>query len=214
MTMITLNGIASPDYTPFENLSDPEKKIINIIKSTLTENEIPDDILFFRYTSSYLAVESFKTHPFARIKTTGKLWYIELSCGDTKTGKNFRRFEFVDISEIKNYKKEILVAFRFCDPNYFFRNYANVVCEGLDKNYSNSFLRWKFQEKGKFLHQPLQKLIFSLRILIKWRLLALIGIMQMLALCLGEKFVSGVDVLNLVKKVLICNMQSPLVYSP
>lgn len=133
MTKITLFGIETADYTAYENLSEAEKCVIAIIKSTLIENKIPDNVLHFRYTSKYLAVESFKTHPFARIKIGTDVRYIELSCGDKKTGKNFCRFEFTDISEIEKYKEEIIAAFRFCDPNYFLHHYATVGCEGLDE---------------------------------------------------------------------------------
>ena len=139
-----------------------EKEIVNIIRSSLRENQIPYDILYFRYTTNYLAVESFKSHPFARVKTTGNIWYIELSCGDIKTGKNFRRFEFTEISEITNYKNEIIIAFRFCDPKYYIRNYARIQSSGLDESLCEFFSLLETSIEGKvFTPSPAETEFFT-----------------------------------------------------
>lgn len=129
MTMITLNGISEPGYTPFDNLADEEQKVVEIIKSLLKKNGFPNNDLLYRYTSSYLAIESFKTHPFARIKLSGKTKYIELSCGDPKTGKNMLRIDIMDVQEIADFEKEIITAFRFCDPKYIIRYYVKLKSE-------------------------------------------------------------------------------------
>lgn len=140
MTMITLTGIAQPGYTSFDNLSSFEQQAVEIIKSTLNKNNLPSDALYYRYTTEYLAVESIKMHPFARLKLTGKVWYMGLNCGDEKTNKNFARFDIFEVSDIVQYNDKIIDAFRSSDPKYTIRYYAKLKSvDGIEQNLIDFF---------------------------------------------------------------------------
>lgn len=107
-------------------LSNLEESAVELIKSSLRLNNLPDTPLFFRRTENYLTVGSNDFLPFARLKLSKNLWYIALNCGDPETGKNFRRIIISDISEIEKYSDEIAIAFRFSDPKYTEHHFHDV----------------------------------------------------------------------------------------
>lgn len=100
------------DFAPFDKLSSAEKSAVEIIKSVLRSNGLPEEPLFFRYTDKYLTVGADKYLPFARLKLNKDLWYISLRVGDPDTGKNFRRFEISDVSDVFSYSSEIADAYK------------------------------------------------------------------------------------------------------
>lgn len=103
-----------------------EKSAVELIKSALRTNKLPDDPLFFQRTEKYLTVGGNDYIPFVRLKLDKDLWYIAIRCGDPETGKSYLRLTITDVSEIKKYSKEIAEAFRSSDPKYTERHYANL----------------------------------------------------------------------------------------
>ena len=92
-------------------LSNLEKSAVDLIKSALRENNLPDDPLYFRRTEKYLTVGGNDYIPFIRLKLDKDLWYVSIRCGDPETKKNYLRFEISDVSEIAKYSHEIANAF-------------------------------------------------------------------------------------------------------
>lgn len=97
-------------------LSNLEKSAVDLIKSALRENNLPDDPLYFRRTEKYLTVGGNDYIPFIRLKLDKDLWYVSIRCGDPETKKNYLRFEISDVSEIAKYSHEIANAFHFSTP--------------------------------------------------------------------------------------------------
>lgn len=107
-------------------LSDAENTAVEIIKTALRANFLPDEPLFFRRTEKYLTVGGNDYHPFARLKLEKKLWYVALSCGDPQTGRSFQRFAISNVHEIEKYSSEIAQAFRFSNPAYTEHHFADL----------------------------------------------------------------------------------------
>ncbi len=98
---------------PSVELTALEKSAVELIKSALRANELPDDPLFFRRTEKYLTVGGNDYLPFVRLKLNKDLWYIAIRCGDSETDKSYLRLTISDVSEIEKYSNKIAEAFRF-----------------------------------------------------------------------------------------------------
>lgn len=160
----TATGISEHDYIQFDNLTSVEKESVVIIKSILSDNGLPPEPLFFRYTENYLAIESRKGLPFSRLKLRKNTWYISLACGDSKSGKKFSRFDISDISSIKDYTNEIIVAFRHCDPERYDRNNVEIIGSELSPDLQRFFgkvTQFSFSKLTSFTPNPSEITFFS-----------------------------------------------------
>ena len=122
-------------------LSNLEKSAVDLIKSALRENNLPDDPLYFRRAEKYLTVGGNDHIPFVRLKLDKNLWYISIRCGDPETKKSYLRFDISDVSEIQKYSNEIARAFRFSDPNYTERHFASLDGVSLSPEMQEFFSR-------------------------------------------------------------------------